>query len=133
MRALILISVTFLFVEGGESAFAKSDKPAAPLLKIVVESRYGIRSTVIRREGSAWTCKTELAPYHFSPVAPFTEDAIAGVRTASVVSEKIFNECRDKVSVSENVRGADVTYRGCASDKAFAMLNQQTNRNCGRD
>lgn len=133
MRAIIVVFIASagLFLVG--PAFGKSIAKTEKVLAIRVQTRYGVKRTTIEAAGAKWVCKTELSPYHLSPVAPYSKEALARVRTSPKVSDKQKLDCRETVTVSETSKGTTSKYRGCATDSSFTQFIAETDRGCGRN
>lgn len=132
-RSLRLIILLSLVLGTCEVSWGSQARSKIELLKITVQNRYGLKQTSIDREGSNWVCRTELSPYHVSPVAAYKAETLAQIRKFPSLQPPQFSQCRDKVIVTEKVGGRTAKYLGCGADRAFANLLRETNRGCGRN
>ncbi len=104
-----------------------------PFLLINVKGHYSVEHTEISKEASGWVCKTEISPYHFSSVQPFSDASLSNLKRTSVSALVPGTlACRDFVQVEERSAHIKMKYSGCADQTFFKTFLHEVNRHCGR-
>ena len=104
-----------------------------PILLIKVKGHYGIQHTAISKEAAGWACKTEITPYHFSSVRPFSDLSLLNLRNAYGNAMATNPACRDSVVIEDSSARVTKKYSGCADQIFFASFLREVNRHCGRN
>lgn len=106
---------------------------AKPNLLVVVKGHYGVQRTEISKEASGWVCKTELTPYHFSPVQPYSDRTMSNIRKTYGTISKNKPGCRDSVIIEDTAAQIPTKYSGCADQIFLSSIVKEINRQCGRN
>ena len=125
MRAIGFFLITLL------SALSSAKKTSS-ILSVTVKGHYSTQRTEIRKEGSAWVCRTEITPYHYSAVRPYSESSLSKVEELSGKADNK-QSCRDFVTVVSQSKKKLITSTGCADQPFFAQLLREISKNCGRN
>lgn len=102
-------------------------------LLVVVKGHYGVQRTEISKDVAGWACKTELTPYHFSPIQPYSDKAMSDIRKNYKTLSKSNSECRDSVTIEYIKNQTPMKYTGCANEIYFSSIVKEINHHCGRN
>ena len=106
---------------------------AATTLLVEVRGHYGTQKTEIEKDAGGWRCRTELTPYHFSPVQPYSDAILAKIRKSNQKALMPEAGCRDIVTIEDRTTSSPKTYSGCAENHLFKAFLGDVNRYCGRN